>query len=349
MFMLRWYQTLFIITAALAGCAPTVCGPGTKLLQTADGVECVPADGPANGDVSCDVDAGMVEIVGGKCESRVQCDPGSTTYDPTTGICVGSGTQNSLCPVCPPPGTGQICITGGVVDFETGQHVMPGGRPLRFAAFEPLAFLADPGSAPLAEDPSSTKACFTLTLPAPSSGLVAIAVSDPVNGAPMGMLPLALGGVGAPVTAGNVYHVDGILATRKRLADWSTQSGEDFTGKGAFVGCYYADPPAAPTNEIFDETMPVSGVKLLENQSPPASARYLGSNRDIDTALTATGSLGCAVATADGIQTFGGQAGAGTSPMVQKLEAQPGGTAPGALFLSRFHSCDNNPTAPACQ
>jgi hypothetical protein len=345
---MRWLCALPALIA-LSGCAPLKCGPGTEVLQTADGVECVPADGPANGDVPCNVDGGLVEIVGGQCDSRVKCDPGSTQYDPNTGVCVGTSTGKGNCPVCPPPGAGQICVTGGVVDFETGLHLMPGGRPLRFAAFEPLAFLGNPASAPLAEDPSSTQGCYTLTIPAPQSGLIAIAVTDPAGGALAGMLPLAIGGSGAAVTAGEVFHVDAVMATQKRLADFSTQGGEDFTGQGAFVACYYADPPPAPTNQVIAESMPVVGVKLLENQSVPPAVRYLNTDRSIGPALDATTALGCAVVPSGGINTFGGQGGASTSPMVAKFESQPGGTAAGVLFLSRFHSCDASPGAAACQ
>jgi len=63
----------------------------------------------------CDTDGGNVVIVGGKCVSAVQCDPG-TTMD-VNGICVGTGTGTVQ--MCGQPATGKACVWGMIKDFKS--------------------------------------------------------------------------------------------------------------------------------------------------------------------------------------------------------------------------------------
>jgi hypothetical protein len=335
------------LTTLLAGCGAPPCGPGTVLKHGADGqAQCLPVDQPGDA-VPCDVDGGTVEIVGGLCEAHVKCDPGTTMYDPATGVCVGTGNGSGACAACPSPiPAGQICVTGGVVDFQTGMHVMGGAssRPLQIGVYEPLGFIANPaGAMPLASDDASTRGCYTFVVPAPSSGLIALGVQDPTSG-PGTNPPLALGAAAASVVAGQRYEFDGYLVLKSTL-DGYAAANPSFASGGAYVGCYYKDAPPAPTNQQFGETMPASGVSLLQNGTIPSAVRYLKADRTIDTTLTATGAIGCAVTPGTGgISQVTGQGGG-----VARWETQPAGTAQGVVLVARLHSCDGGSTVATCQ
>src|SRR5437879_4006859 len=93
---------LVFVAATVWSCNNPACGPGTKQLQAANGdLQCVPVDVPSQL-TPCDVDGGTVDIVGGNCVSHIKCDPGTTMYDPTTGVCVGTG-GGPACGACPNP------------------------------------------------------------------------------------------------------------------------------------------------------------------------------------------------------------------------------------------------------
>ena len=105
---------------------------------------------------------------------------------------------------------------------------------------------------------------------------------------------------------------------------------------GAYVACYYKDKPPLPTNQQLVETMPASGVQLFASGAAAPGAHYLGANHTIDGTLTATGALGCGVVAGDGsIATYSGSGGG-----VTRWENQPGSSAPGVVFVARFHNCD---------
>jgi hypothetical protein len=350
--MIRPVSTLLAVSAfgfvmATMGCTPVVCGPGTKQMQKANGdIECLPADQVATGDQPCDVDGGTAQIVGGVCVSRIICDPATAKYDPATGVCVGTGGGAGCSEQCPSTvGPSQICVQGRVIDFMTGMPVMKGGRPLRIAAFEPLSFIGNPtGATPLKEDPANTEGCFALTMGAPASGLVAIGVTDPTTG-PGNNPPLAMGGSGAPIVGGQIYRLDAYMMLKSTMADWSTVTGLDFTGKGAVIECFYSDPGQPPTDLEAKETMPAMGVTLLEDGATPASARYLDNNRKVVTTATTTTSFGCAIALGDAqVHNFSGTGGG-----VTKWETQPGGSPTGVGFVGRYHNCDVSTGDPACQ
>jgi len=336
-------SALVFAAATVTSCNNPSCGPGTKQMQAANGdVQCIPTEQQAPA-TPCDLDGGTVEIIGGNCESHIKCDPNTTMYDPATGVCVGTGGGGGCAPCPAKPGSNNICVTGSVVDFQTGMHLVSPTRPLRIAVYEPLAFLANPTAAmPLAEEPSTTKGCFTFTVQLPGSGLVAIGVSDPVGTTPP--MPLVFGGAGATVVGNTVYHVDANMVT-KATYDNYVAAEASFGPNGAYVGCYYKDAPPPPTNHLFNETMPVMGVKLLENGATPATVRYLGPDHLISSALTSTGAIGCAVVPSVGsIAQYSGTGGG-----VTKFESAPGASAMGVVFINRFHSCDGQPMTGACQ
>jgi hypothetical protein len=342
-------SALVLATATVAGCNVPACGPGTKQVQQANGnLQCVPVEQNA-GMTPCELfdgGAGTVDIVGGICVSHIKCDPNTTMYDPTTGFCEGTGGGGGCpqkCPATVP--AGQVCVTGGVVDFQNSpMHIMAGtgGRALRIGVYDPLAFLNNPGTPPLAEDASTTDACFALTVPVPSSGLVAITVQDPVGATPA--MPLALAGAGATVVAGQTYNVDTYMVLQSVLDGW----GGNYKTAGTYVGCFFNQPPPAPTAHTFTETMAAMGVRLTTNGSTaaavPADEKFLKAGGAIDATLTATGPLGCAITAGTGLSTYSGLPMSGG---VMKWEQGPGGTAPGVVFVQRFHSCDNAPAGTA--
>jgi hypothetical protein len=70
--------------------------------------------------------------------------------------------------------------------------------------------------------------------------------------------------------------------------------------------------------------------------SPLATAKYLKTDRTLDTTLTATSALGCGLVIPDGqihIVT-------GSLAGVSKFETQQGASASGTVFISRIHDCD---------
>jgi hypothetical protein len=339
---------LSLVTFMTTGCNTLSCGPGTERVQGAGGeLQCLPVDVPSQL-IPCDVDGGSVDIVAGNCVSHIKCDPATTMYDPTTGVCVGTGAGVSCDQACPSPiPADSVCVTGGVVDFQSNMHVTGGAssRPLRIGAYEPLAFLANPTSTPpLAEDPSTTNGCFTFLVKTPASNLVALAVQDPVGSTPA--MPLAVGGSGATVVSGHKYQVDAYLVLQATLDAYAAVT-PSFKTSGTYVACYYDQPPPAPTNFLFTETMPASGVQLLENGVTPAAAHYLAASGAIDGSLTGTSAArGCGITVGTGgINQYTGSGGG-----VTKWETEPGGTAPNTVFVARFHSCDNAaPGTPTCQ
>jgi hypothetical protein len=343
--MIRWCATIWalsaigLLAATSAGCNPPACGPGTKQVQQANGtIQCVPADGIANGNVVCDVDGGTVDIVSGQCVSHIKCDPATTKYDPTTGVCVGTGGGGTNCPPCPAnPGAGMTCLTGGIVDFQTGQHLMAGQRTLHVGAYEPLSFLQ--GNTTPITDTTDSNGCFTFTIPTPAAGLVAIGVNDPAGGPmPAGSPPLVIGGAGATIVGNKSYKVDAYMVEQSLLTGWGAVNALYNSG-GAYVACYYNSTPPGPTNQIYNETMPAPGVQMFANSVLATPVNYLKPDRTIDTTLTATGTLGCALTAGNGnVNNYSGMGGG-----VTKWETAPGGTVANVVFVSRFHSCDGVP------
>jgi hypothetical protein len=339
----RWYTLTALALAALGqvGCNELACGPGTKQIQDTEGhLRCVNADAPATGDVPCDVDGGTAMIVDGVCVSRVVCDPATAQYDPATGLCTGNGMMMSGCPLCPmSPGAGMTCLSGRVIDFSTGMPLAMGARTVRVAAYDPLTFLSNPSAAPITST-TDDHACFTFTIATPATGIVALSVDDPSGATPK----LALAATGAPVVANTSYKVDAYLLAQSFVDGWA-QVDPTYTSAGTYVGCFYKDPPPSPLDLRFTETMPASGVQLYQNGTLPSPVSYLKADRSVDTALNATGALGCAITRGTG---NAGQI-TGKGGGVAKWETQLGGSTAATVFISRLHDCDGTTGNAFCQ
>lgn len=318
-----WFSILLITEALMVGllggaCSGAVCGPGTKQVQLQNGtLQCQPVDGLPD-TIDCDADGGAV-IVAGACVSRVQCGPG-TRLDDASGQCIADGMADP----CPPPASGNVCVSGTLHHF-VDDSPLAAGETVHVGISDPLTFLA--GGQPIAQLDSTGSFVFP-DVPTPSSGLVAIGAGD------LSGTPNIIVATGAQVVAGKIYHVDAYVLPRSVVEGWKTQTGDDFTGKGAYVAKFYADKMSSATNYTLFETMPLAGVTLVENGSAPSRpVRYFGSSlTGIDATLTATGASGAAVITAPAaISTYSGQGAGMTWPTV------PGGSAPGVVFVTRFH------------
>src|SRR4051794_3349399 len=101
------------VAASLSSCNAPSCGMGTVQQQQSDGtLKCVATDEMASV-TPCDTDMGNVVIVGGKCVSAIQCDPGTTMN--INGICVGTSTGPARCRT---PAAGKACIDGTIFNFK---------------------------------------------------------------------------------------------------------------------------------------------------------------------------------------------------------------------------------------
>jgi hypothetical protein len=310
-------SALIVCAWLTAGCNAPTCGPGTTLV----GDQC---ETISTGD-------------GGACDGDA-----FELFDPTLGVCVSGDPGHPGPPPCPLPiPAGSVCITGGVVDLATSRHLPTDGtaRPLRIGVYEPLSVFSNPNVAPLAEETSSTRGSFTFTIPAPASGL-AVVVRDPQGETPTD--PLAVGAVGASVFAGYRYQIDAFMVKKSLLDNWSA-ADPAFLTEGSVVDCFYDIAPGAATNFVFDESAPpASGVQLVAGGMMPLVARYLKPDATIDSALTSTGSHGCAVAAGGSSYSFQG---GGVSQWEKKWSA----TTTSVVFVQGIKSCDGAPSGtPSC-
>jgi hypothetical protein len=336
-----------LVVAGAAGCNSPTCGPGTKQVQEKGGaLRCVPVDQPAEL-TDCDVDGGNVEIVAGKCVSKIACDPATTMYDPATHRCVGIGTVSG-CQPCGTPGPGKFCVTGKIWDFVTNTELMPGQRTVRVKVHDPFAFLGGNTDGLTGGTIASTdKGCYTLNnLDTPAAGLIAVGVDDPAGATST----LALAAVGLPVSSGKSYSLDAFIVERATVNAWQTQSGVSYAN-GAYVGIYVNSPVETGTRVDNPTSGFTSGVMLLENGMTPASTKYFAASGrgTIDPALTATTATGAAITavTPGAVKAYSGTGGTcGGGPC--KWEARPGGSAAGVIFFNRFKECTTTPSAPSC-
>lgn len=347
--MTRSFQVLAALASVAtlgAGCNPPVCGPGTKQVQQANGdVRCLPADAPiGSGTIPCDVDGGSI-ILGGICQSRTICGQNTTPMMAPDGTinCVGTGGSGGCAP-CTPPGAGKFCVTGNLYDFSTNAQVMAGGPSVHYALYEPTAFLGDPTTTPLAQI-DDTKGCFTFpSVAVPASGLIAIGVTDTAG-------TLQLTAVGEQVASNQTYQMDVYQLKKSTVASWNQGAGLDYTTSGAYVGLYYDNPvPVSSNLSIAADTNPVAGVQIAIVGGSVTTPHYFDPSRDmIKAADTATSAVGGAIAPPPGgVVTFTANGGTCmTGPC--KWEAHPGGSAPGAVFIDRFHNCNLSPMAATCQ
>jgi hypothetical protein len=331
-----------VIAGALAasGCSSVQCGPGTKQVQLPSGdLVCQPVDQPAGG-INCDVDAGNVEIQAGVCVSKIQCDPATTMFDPTTNQCVGIGNLTGCAP-CGTPASGTICITGKIYDYVSQQAFTDGQQALHIAAYEPLGFLAGMRK-PIAEDMSNTKGCYTFNnVMPPSDNLIAIAVDDPAGTTPT---TLQLSGTGVTVTAARTYTVDLFALPSTVVAKWTTGAGIDYATTGAYVPFYYDKPVPAANDRSIVTTNFASGVTIYENNAAAGGTKYLSTARDTIAADTATTAVGGGTAPPPATPSlFGGNGGTCASGPCT-WEKHLGGSAPGVIFFDRFFDCAQTAT-----
>jgi hypothetical protein len=223
-----------------------------------------------------------------------------------------------------------------VVDLQTAKHLSTDGtaRALRIGVYEPLAFFNNPNVGPMAESTSTRSGGFTFTVPVPDSRALVVTTRDPSGEPPPS--PLTIGASGLTVVAGQQYRVDGYIVEKSLVDDWY---GVDpaFATDGSVVACFYDVQPGAPTDLLFDETMPpTSGVQVVATGMTSLVLGYLKPDATVDSALTSTGSRGCAVVAGEPSYAFQGGG-------VTQWEKKWSGATTGVVFVQAIKSCDNAP------
>ena len=308
---------------SLSSCNAPGCGPGTVQMQQMDGtLKCVRSD-EMESMIPCDVDGGNAVIVGGKCISAIQCDPASTVL--INGVCVGTGGPQVTCRA---PAPGKACVTGTIYDFTS--NTKNAVAPLHVDLFDPITLLQ--GGAPIAStDLSSDDGAYVFQdFTPPGLGLIVILTGRTTAT----MVATATGAQG--IAGGNQYTVDAYAVKKTDAAGW----GFDITTGGGYIAKFYSDPKPAANLLINNETMKVAGVTLTKDGAPAAGVQYFNATLTaIDNTLTATGTSGVAIV-ASPIPT-GGMfpvfSGTGPTAMPITWEMLPGGSAPGLVFVTRFH------------
>ncbi|HXU69202.1 MAG TPA: hypothetical protein VN947_07720 [Polyangia bacterium] len=312
--------------ALCPACNTPSCGPGTKQVQQANGsLRCLPADGlPST--IDCDAEAGAV-IVGGRCVSNVTCGP-NTALDPASGQCLATGGGGDV-PACSTPMPGRACINGALLGFLDS---MPFAGMVHVAIYDPLTLLS--GGGPLDSGDFMGGGYLFPNVPAPGLGLVAVVVGD-ADGKNTTYVNCATGD--QMVSNGNAYRIDGYVMPRAVADGWNAD-GFDIAAGGAYVAKFYSDAKEPATSQIANEKSPVAGVTLYQDGAPAAGVRYFDpALADISASATATTSVGAAIVAAPVSGSFPTFTGNGPTSMPITWEADPGGSAPGVVFVTRFH------------
>ena len=304
---------------SLSSCNNVACGPGTVQMQQKDGtLKCVPVSQQEMA-TPCDVDAGNVVIVGGKCVSAIQCDPG-TTMD-INGICVGKGGG----PVgCSTPSPGNSCVFGDIFNFTDGAKNAV--TPIHVALYDPQVLLSM-GAAIAETDLTSDGSSYAFqNFKAPQLGLIVILTSSP-TGTTMSLVAAATGdqGVGA-----GIYHVDAYAVKAADVAGWNF----DVATAGAVIGKFYNDPKPPSNLLVANEKNPVAGVVMTKDGASAGVQYFNAGLTAVDNTLTSTSTSGAAIVAAPvtgGFPTFTGMGGGITWEML------PGGSAAGLVLITRFH------------
>jgi hypothetical protein len=314
--------------ALVSACNAPSCGPGTEQRQEADGsLRCVPADGlPAS--VDCDVDGGAV-IVGGQCVSAITCGA-NTTLNPATGQCEATGGGNGGVPTCSTPMPGNACINGALLNFLDDT---PFTGMVHVALYDPLTLLSN--GAPLASGDFMGGGYLFPNTPAPGLGLLAIVVGD-ANGSNTTYVNCATGD--QMVANGSDYRIDAYVLPRTVTDGWKSSGNFDIATGGAYIAKFYSDAKESPTQQIANEKSPVAGVQLLEGGSVPAGVLYFDTSlATISASAMATTSVGAAIVAAPVSGSFPTFTGSGPTSMPITWEVDPGGSAPGLVFVTRYH------------
>ena len=308
---------------SLTSCNAPSCGQGTVQMQQKNGeLKCVPADVPQQL-TPCDTDGGNVVIVGGKCVSAVQCDPG-TTMD-VNGICVGTGTGTVQ--MCGQPATGKACVWGMIKDFKSDAANTVGN--LNVELYDAVGLLQ--GGGLIATTTATDGGSYIFKDFAPPPLGIIIVMTGHNNTSPA----MTMAGTGAlNITGNNQYRVDAYAIPKADSDAW----GFDITAGGAQIAKYYKDPKPQPNQLIANETMPASMVTMVKDGQPAMGAKYFNDNRTaIDNSLTVTGMSGTAIVASPipmggMFPSFSGSGG-GVSPW----EVINGGSAANIVIITRFH------------
>jgi hypothetical protein len=332
--MTRWLSLVVAVAAAasLGGCNSPTCGKGTKQVQNSDGsLQCVQTDSPASS-ITCDVDGGAV-ISGGICRSAISCGQGTTLVN---GVCIGSGGSGP--PPCPPPDTGKICING-VLHNLTDNAQFSGGTVHMGYYSNPFDFLKH--LPPTAEIDSTNGTFLFANVDAPQLRLLAIATGDADLGTTNnGAKYVTTGSGGQNIDAGKSYRIDGYVIERTQVDAWKTQTGFDWFASGGYIAKFYSDPKPADTVLAATETKSVMGVQLtvanmtgVFNPVGPPTAMYFSTDlATLSSTATATSAVGAVIAVPPAQPgNYSGMGGSIT------WETETGGSAPKAMFVSRFH------------
>jgi hypothetical protein len=313
--------------AALPACNTPVCGAGTQQEQQPDGsLLCVPVAGLPSS-VNCDVDAGAT-IVGGQCVSAITCGA-NTTLNPATGQCESTGGPGGGVPPCSMPKAGNACVNGALLNFLDST---PSTAMVHVSIYNPIDLLA--GGPPLDKGDFTGGFIFP-NIPAPSLGLIGIVVGD-ANGSNTTYVNCATGD--QMVSNGNKYHVDAYVLPRSVTDGWKSSVGFDISVGGAYIAKFYSDTKGTPASQFDNEKNPVAGVQLFENGAVPMGTRYFDTSlTSISTTLTATSAVGAAIVAAPVVGSFPTFTGSGPTSSPVTWEANPGGSAPGLVFVTRFH------------
>jgi hypothetical protein len=306
---------------SLSSCNNVACGPGTVQVQQKDGtLKCAPSD-QQMGATACDTDGGGVVIVGGKCVSAIQCDPG-TTMD-VNGICVGTSVGG---PTCTTPSPGNTCVHGTIYDFTTG---MKNSLPVHIAVYDPQALLT--GGMPLKEAELSDGSAYALPdFKVPTTGLIVIVTSTAMGGTAMTLAATGDQGVGA-----GIYLVDAYALKKADSDAW----GFDVASNGAQVGVFYSDPAPMPNALIIaNDTHAVAGVVMKQNGDPTGVQYFNDTRTKVDGTLTATGASGAAIVAAPVTSGFPNFTGTGPASMPLNWQTLSGGSVAGLVLITRFHA-----------
>jgi len=327
--MNRWLSiaSALLAVAALPACNAPSCGPGTVQVQQKDGsVRCEPADGlPAS--VNCDVDGGAA-IVGGTCVSAITCGA-NTMLNPATGQCESTGGGSGV-PSCAAPMPGHACFNGALLGFVDNA---PFSGMVHVSIYDPITLLGN--GAPIDQGDFSGGGYLFPNIAAPALGLIAIVVGD-ADGSNTTYVKCATGTQN--VANGNKYRVDAYVLPRGVTDGWKSGAGLDVAPNGAYVAKFYSDMKGTSTNQVATEKSPVAGVQLFENGAVPPGVQYFDTSlSSISTTLTVTSAVGGAVVPAPVMGGFPVFTGNGPSSSPITWETLPGGSAPGLVFVTRFH------------
>ncbi|HEX6835795.1 MAG TPA: hypothetical protein VF334_04445, partial [Polyangia bacterium] len=336
------WGAIVAIATICAGCNQPSCGAGTKQVQDESGdVRCVAADAIAP--IACPADGG-VHLVGGNCVSEVACGPNTMPQrlgDGTT-VCVAGGGPASCVPDCGTPQANRICVNGQVRHLVDNSP-LGAGEMVHVALYEPLSFLNDANTPPLAEADTGCGYKFD-DVPYPPSMLVVVAVTD-AGKRGLATVGNQLTGTGASVVAQQAYQVDSYALPKSLVQSWAATSGIDYIGKGAVVMRFFADAEPSPTQLTATETHPVAGVTTYMDGAPAdgsgghVMARYFGASMmALDPALTTTGPSGTSILSAPVTGVFPTLTGMGGTSMGAPISWQmvPGGSTAQVVFVERL-------------